>query len=115
MVDTVEHIEADELNELLGDNRNRPILINTLGREAYKAKRIPGSVNVPTDDIEEITRLAPDKKQPIVVYCANADCEASLQAAEALIDMGYTRVWDFEEGLAGWRSAGLPLDGSEAG
>lgn len=115
MIDTIEHLEADELNQLLSDNRNRPILINVLGREAYEAKRIPGSVNVPAGDIENVERLAPDKDQPIVVYCANADCQASPKAAEALLEMGYTRVWDFEEGLAGWRGAGLPLSGSDSG
>lgn len=47
MIDTIEHLEADEPNQLLSDNENRPILIHVLGREAYEAKRIPGSVNVP--------------------------------------------------------------------
>jgi len=49
-----------------------------------------------------------------VVYCANANCEASPTAAKALEDKGYTNVVDFEEGYAGWRRAGYSLVGEKA-
>jgi len=49
----------------------------------------------------------------IVVYCANRECTASPNLAQRLEEMGYTNVSDFEEGLAGWRSAGYELIGNE--
>lgn len=115
MIETIEHISASELKEKLSRADNRPILVNTLGREAYTAKRIPGSINIPTENIADIEKVVPDREQPIVVYCANADCQASPRAAEALDEMGYAQVWDFEKGLSGWRKAGLPLTGKETG
>ena len=113
MPETLTIITADELKEALESERP-PVLINTLPREAHEARHIPGSVNVPTDDIETVTSLVPNKDEPIVVYCANADCDASPTAAQKLEEMGYTNVVDFEEGYAGWRQAGHPLVGTEA-
>jgi rhodanese-related sulfurtransferase len=106
-------ITADDLKEAL-ESEHPPVLINTLPREAHEARHIPGSVNVPVDDIEHIEAIVPNKDDRIVVYCANADCTASPKAAQKLEEMGYTNVTDFEDGYAGWRQAGYPLVGAEA-
>ena len=113
MIETLTHMTATELKQAMATDRP-PIVINTLGPGAYRSKRLPGSVNVPTDDIERVKDLVPDKNEAIVVYCANADCDASTQAAEALTEMGYTNVFDFEAGYAGWREVGFELAGTEA-
>lgn len=107
---TLQRTSAETLHkELQGEDR--PVLINTLSSDAFTAKRIPGSINIPTDEIDVVEQVLPDKKQDIVVYCANADCTASPEAAKALLDMGYENVRDFEEGLAGWKQAGYTLTG----
>jgi rhodanese-related sulfurtransferase len=113
MPTTLTTISAEDLKDAL-DSETPPVLINTLPRDAHEAKHIPGSVNVPVDDIDRVEDLVPNKDEPIVVYCANADCTASLTAAETLEEMGYTNVTDFEDGYAGWRQAGHPLVGEEA-
>jgi rhodanese-related sulfurtransferase len=112
MVETLTRMTATELKQVMASDRP-PVVINTLGPDAYRSERIPGSINVPTDDIERVRDLVPAKDQAIVVYCANADCDASSQAAEALTEMGYTNVFDFEAGYAGWREAGFELVGTE--
>lgn len=109
---TIQQTTAEVLFDKLNSNE-RPVLINALDEEAYKAKRIPGSINIPTVNADFIENVVPDKEQDIVVYCANADCDASPKLAEKLMDKGYTRVWDFEEGLAGWRKEGYTLTGNE--
>lgn len=112
MHDTLSTISAADLKaDLEGDHP--PVLINTLPRAAYEARHIPGSISVPTDDIEQVESLVPNKDAYIVVYCANADCDASPTAAHMLEEMGYTNVVDFDEGYAGWRRAGHPLVGTE--
>lgn len=113
MPTTLTTISAEDLKDAL-DSETPPVLINTLPRDAHEAKHIPGSVNVPVDDIDRVEDLVPNKDEPIVVYCANADCTASLTAAETLEEMGYTNVTDFEDGYAGWRQAGHSLVGEEA-
>ncbi|MDX1672950.1 MAG: rhodanese-like domain-containing protein [Balneolaceae bacterium] len=113
-VETLRRISAQDLKKRLQSD-NRPVLINALSRDAYRAKRIPGSISIPTEDIEMIENIVPDKNQDIVVYCANEDCDASPNAASALMDNGYENVWDFEAGLAGWKNAGYTLRGNETG
>jgi rhodanese-related sulfurtransferase len=113
MTETLTTLTADELKAAL-EGEKPPVLINTLPREAHEARHIPGSINVPGDDIEQVEALVPNTDEAIVVYCANADCTASLTAAQRLEEMGYTHVADFEDGYAGWRQAGYPLVGAEA-
>ncbi len=113
MPETLTTISADELKEVL-ESEHPPVLINTLPQDAHEARHIPGSINVPTDDIDEVEHLVPNKDDQVVVYCANADCDASPTAAQKLEEMGYTNVVDFEDGYAGWRRAGYPLTGTEA-
>lgn len=113
MPDTLTTVTADELKSAL-ESEAPPVLINVLPREAHEARHIPGSINVPTDDIEQVEALVPNKDEPIVVYCANANCEASPTAAQLLEERGYTHVADFEDGYAGWRQAGYPLVGTAA-
>lgn len=113
MAATLTTISTDELKKRMG-SEHPPVLINTLPRKAHEARHVPGSVNVPTDDIERVETLVPNRDEPIVVYCANADCEASPTAAQKLDEMGYTSVVDFEDGYAGWRRAGYPLVGAKS-
>ena len=113
MADTLTVITADALKEQL-ESDTPPVLINVLPPSAHEARHIPGSINVPVDDIGQVEELAPNKDESIVVYCANADCTASSKAAQLLEERGYTNVADFEDGYAGWRRAGYPLVGAEA-
>lgn len=113
MAETLTTITADELKEAL-ESEHPPVVINVLSREVYEARHIPGSINVPTGEIDRVESLVPTKDDPIVVYCANADCTASPTAAQKLEEKGYANVIDFEDGYAGWRRAGYPLVGEEA-
>jgi rhodanese-related sulfurtransferase len=112
MPDTLTVITADALKEQL-ESDTPPVLINVLPQSAHETRHIPGSINVPVDDIEQVEQLVPNKDAPIVVYCANADCTASSKATQLLVKRGYTNVADFEDGYAGWRRAGYPLIGAE--
>jgi rhodanese-related sulfurtransferase len=110
---TLLSVDAETLHrKMIGEHA--PIIINALDPEAFIAKHIPGSINIPTDNAELAKQVIPFKDAEIIVYCANADCTASPNLAEKLEDMGYTNVSDFEEGLAGWRQAGYELIGNDA-
>lgn len=79
------------------------VKVNVLSEGMHNKDHIPGSINIPVDDIEELApKVLPDKSQHIVVYCANADCSASPKAAQKLESMGYENVYDFEGGLEEW-------------
>lgn len=109
---TMQRISAEDLRKRMKSD-NCPVIINALTEDAFMAKHIPGSINIPEGNAEMAKNILPDKNQDIVVYCANADCDASPNLAEKLMDMGYENVWDFEEGLAGWHRAGYNLIDNE--
>ncbi len=50
----------------------------------------------------------PDKDAPIIVYCGTN--QRSPLAAEKLLQMGYTNVRNYAEGVYAWRKAGHPLE-----
>ncbi len=52
------------------------------------------------------------KDETIVVYCASFDCQASTNAAQKLLSMGYTDVLDYKGGLKEYKEAGLPMKGT---
>lgn len=109
----LEEISAKELYDELNSNE-RPVLVNALAPDAYTAKRIPGSINIPAEKENIIKSVIPDRDQKIVVYCANSDCTASPTLAGKLKELNYNNVCDFDTGLAGWRKEGYELTGAEA-
>jgi rhodanese-related sulfurtransferase len=87
-------------------------IVEVLAPEYFKKAHLPGAVNVPVnDDFEKhIQEAVPDKSRPVVVYCANKECPASPKAAQKMETLGYTEVYDYEEGKEDWQKAGLPVE-----
>ncbi len=86
-------------------------LVDVLSEESYNKIHIPGSKNIPLDQIEKkAEEELPDKNAKIVVYCASDSCMASPKAAKKLESMGYQNIIDFEDGLEGWKNAGFEFE-----
>ena len=95
-------------------DRSEPLeLINVLPGQAFREKHIPGSINIPVEDgdfVQQVEEcLGGAKEKTVVVYCASTECPASEQAARRLEQAGFTNVFDYEAGVAGWEQAGLPI------
>jgi rhodanese-related sulfurtransferase len=86
------------------------VLINVLSRETFEQGHIPGSINIPVDEIEDEAPERFTKSQNLVVYCASEDCQASEKAADKLEEIGFENVKDFVRGLEGWKSSGHELE-----
>ena len=104
----VENITKNQLKEKL-DNEANLKLVNVLPKENFEEKHIPGSLNIPVDQIEEKAPQRLDKNEKIVVYCANFECSASPKAAKKLEKLGYKNVYDYEGGIEDWQDAGFKL------
>ena len=75
----------------------------TSGSEGH----IPGAVHVPRGNLESrIERAAPDRAQPIVVYCAGGTRSAF--AAKTLEELGYENVVSLAGGFTDWKRNGFP-------
>lgn len=107
-------MNSEELNSLILSGQPH-LLIDVLPEEVHAASCIPGSTCVCVYEmafLDKVTELTDSKNTIIIVYGAGGGAHDSKVAAEKLKAAGYLNVLDLAEGLAGWRSAGLPVKGS---
>lgn len=98
-------ITTDGLKALKGQN-GAVTLVNTLGAEAFEKTKIPGAINVPlesSDFAADVEQASGGKDQPVVVYCANQQCNSSEKAAQKLEAAGFTAVSRYTGGAAAWQ------------
>ena len=68
----VANIGRDELRAKM--NRGDPfILLEVLAPQYYRHSHLPGALNLPPDNVDEMApNLLPDKEAEIVLYCWDA-------------------------------------------
>ncbi len=63
---------------------------------------------IPYTDIEQnLAKLPTDKNAKILLYCSSGHMSGI--AANTLIKLGYTNIWNLDGGMAAWQNAGYPL------
>ena len=66
------------------------VLLDVRTVEEYRNARIPGSKNVPLQDIAKVQNIIHNKNTPVFVHCQSG--ARSRQAVNILKSMGYTNV-----------------------
>jgi rhodanese-related sulfurtransferase len=106
----VRSIEREELQAKIeqGDNI---VVVEALPPNYYDEGHLPGALNMPHDQVDELAaRLIPDKDVEVVVYCANLECQNSVAASQRLAELGYSAVREYEGGKKDWIEGGLPVE-----
>ena len=93
-------ISMEELAQRL-QSESDYILLDVRTPEEFSTGHIPGAICIPNESIgkQEITVL-PNKKQRIYIYCRSGS--RSKQAADKLLDMGYTNLVE-AGGIMDWQ------------
>jgi len=92
-------ISAEEAKKILDEN-NKAILLDVRSEAEFKEVHITGAALLPLNEInDKAATMLPDKDAVILVYCRSG--ARSRAAANALILMGYTKVYDIG-GINSW-------------
>ena len=85
-------IKGPDINQGIQDYQQTSgaVLLDVRTPQEYKEGHIPGSKNVPLQQLEKVAAVAGDKDTPLFVYCYSGS--RSRQAAGILKRMGYTKV-----------------------
>ncbi|MFZ5920273.1 MAG: rhodanese-like domain-containing protein [Chloroflexota bacterium] len=100
------NVNADGLNAMLKDKDF--VFINV--HIPFEGNIAETDLSIPYDQITEpgnLAQLPADKNAKIVLYCRSD--RMSTIAAEALVKMGYTNIWNLEGGMVGWERAGFEI------
>jgi len=91
-----------EAGKALLDSRADIVLLDVRTAEEFATGRIRGAKLLPYDEIDEASarKFIPAKDSPVIIYCRSG--RRSAIAAEALRDLGYSRVYDMG-GVNSWR------------
>ena len=88
------------------------VVVDALAPISYAARHLPGAINIPPERVDGLAGARiPDLDTEVVVYCADADCDASVEVAARLIELGYRNVRHYSGGKRDWADAGLPFEG----
>ncbi len=84
-------ISPEEAKEMMTEDT---IILDVRTQQEYAEGHIEGATLLPVDMIgSEADSMLTDKDQRILVYCRSGN--RSKTASKALIDLGYTNVYDF--------------------
>ena len=98
------NVTPSELNTMLSNKDF--VFINV--HIPFAGNIVATDLSIPYDQIEQtLAKLPADKKAKIVLYCRSGRMSAI--AAETLVKLGYTNIWNLDGGMVAWEQAGYEI------
>ena len=102
----VPEVSAQQVNELLKNNGNSPVLLDVRESDEWRQGHLEGALSLPRGFLEiKVESAVPNKETPIIAYCAGG--VRSLLAAKVMKEMGYQNVSSMAGGYAAWKNGGF--------
>lgn len=95
------------------EQKTKGIILDARPEIFHRLGHVPGALSLPREVFETAyakrrSLLAADQSQLIAVYCSGISCEDSQMVAEALVKLGYSRIFVFKGGWSEWTANNLP-------
>jgi sulfur-carrier protein adenylyltransferase/sulfurtransferase len=105
--DRIDEVDPGAVREQL---QTGALVVDVRQDEEWSTGHIPGARHVPKSHLESrIEGVAPDKSQPVILYCASG--QRSAWAARTMIeDLGYEHVESMTGGFTLWKDRGYDVD-----
>jgi len=100
------NINADELKTIL--NNKDFVFVNV--HIPFEGNIADTDLSIPYDQITEptyLSQLPADQNAKIVLYCRSGRMSAI--AAEELVKLGYSNIWNLKGGMLDWERAGFEI------
>jgi rhodanese-related sulfurtransferase len=97
-------ISVSELGSMLADKDFTLVNVHI----PFEGNIAHTDISIPYDQIEQNLNELPDKSAEIVLYCRSG--RMSSIAAETLVGLGYTHIYNLDGGMAAWEQAGQSIE-----
>ena len=102
-------ISIDELEKIMA-GKDPYLLVDARPKKSFDEGYIPGSINIPVDDLpQKLAMLPADKGQMVIFYCGGPTCPFTGKSIEIAGKEGWTNLKGFQAGIPAWKKAGKPV------
>ena len=106
--ETWERVGVDTFEKEIFDNQDALLLDVRSTMEWEQDGHLENAVLIPHSDLEErLDELPGDKENLILLYSQSGN--RSKEAAQTLLDLGYTNIVELAPGINGWKDANKPV------
>jgi phage shock protein E len=103
-----ERVGVSEFEDGILDNPDGFLLDVRTQAEWEQDGHLENATLIPHTELESReSELPSDKEELILLYCRSGN--RSQDAAQTLLDMGFTNLMELETGINGWKDAGMPV------
>lgn len=102
---TYQTLTIDEFANIVAEKSEEYTIVNV--HIPYEGEVAETDMSIAYNDISTLSSALPDKNAPIILYCRSG--RMSEEASRALIELGYTQVWDVPGGMNAWQNSGQRL------
>ena len=98
-------LTIDELADVLANEPDAYTIVNV--HIPYEGEIDGTDLKIAYNDIDALTTALPDKIAPIILYCRSGNMSA--QAMAALVEQGYSQIYDVPGGMIAWEASGRQI------
>ena len=98
-------LTIDEFANVLTNELDAYTVVNV--HIPYEGEIDGTDLKIAYNDIDALTAALPDRNAPIILYCRSGNMSA--QATQALVERGYSQVYDVPGGMIAWQASGRQI------